>query len=65
MIYVHEITPIIEQLKKAGVDVYKEDYVIIAGLGVVFDSDVFPLEIVIHRDAPIGTVYIAKRPGAK
>lgn len=65
MIWKHDITPIIRNLEAAGVDVYKEDYVIVAGIGVQFDSDVYPLEIVIVRDAPLGVVYITKRPVAK
>ncbi len=65
MIYAHQITPIIEQLQSAGVDVYKDDYVIIAGLGIVFDTDVYPLEIVSDWSAPVGVVYVAKRPVGK
>ncbi len=65
MIYASQITPAIEALQNSGVNVYKEDYVIIAGLGVVFSSDVFPLEIVTHYGAPVGVVYLAKRPAVK
>lgn len=65
MIWKHDITPLIAKLEEAGVNVYTEDYVIIAGIGAKFDSDVYPLEIVVDKQAPLGVVYIAKRPVAK
>lgn len=61
-IYVHEIDPLIEKLKAAGIDPIKEDYIIVAHPDVEFDADVFPLEIVTNKLSPKNAVYLMKRP---
>lgn len=62
MIHRYKIDDMVETLKKAGVNVYKEDYVIVAGKGAKFDEDVYPLEIVVDERCPDDAVFVTKRP---
>lgn len=63
MIYKFQVDDTIKELEKKGVNVFKEDYVIMASMVTVFESgQVYPLEIIKHRLVEMGTAYIMKRP---
>ena len=62
MIFKHEIDEQIDKLSAAGVNVYKDDYVIVASVKAKFNEDIYPLEIITSVYAPDVAVFIMKRP---
>ncbi len=65
MIYLYEVENLITALAKAGIDVHKDDYVIVAGSDAKFDNDLYPIQIVTSYYAPKSVAFIVPRKVAE
>lgn len=61
MIFKFEVENMITKLAKAGIDVTKDDYVIVAGDKVKFDPDLYPIQIQTSFYVPEGVAFMVQR----
>lgn len=61
MIYKYEVENLIKALGKAGIDVYKDDYVIVAGSGAKFDGDLYPIQVITSFYVPDTVAFMVQR----
>lgn len=61
MIYKFEVNNMITRLAKAGIDVHKDDYVMVAGADAKFDGDLYPIQIVTSFYVPAAVAFLVQR----